>query len=275
MAAEAGVDARRDLDEHEHSDDDSSNDSSEGDAFSAEAATSANGSKGPGPSSADGSRTMYDVGGFIVEGESMDDVGLVGCHATRWARNLEPDRPPFRGSPSGSIFVQAEDNFDFGMLLARCAHASPRTLSNPNVASSIAPRAPTPPTVSIACCSQVPLTRMHRRSQSDAAQRRLGTGAWVQVSGPRALQPSQWGMLCPCDTPEGEPCGLIKHLAMLSHITVDTDASRIEDVCTSLGVIPAELINGEELYCKGFMVFMNGLIIGVHREVARFARECV
>ena len=26
-----------------------------------------------------------------------------------------------------------------------------------------------------------------------------------KVSGPRALQPSQWGMLCPADTPEGAP----------------------------------------------------------------------
>ncbi|CEJ02867.1 Putative DNA-directed RNA polymerase [Rhizopus microsporus] len=30
-----------------------------------------------------------------------------------------------------------------------------------------------------------------------------------KVSGPRALQPSQWGMLCPSDTPEGEACGLV------------------------------------------------------------------
>ena len=28
-----------------------------------------------------------------------------------------------------------------------------------------------------------------------------------KVSGPRALQPSQWGMLCPADTPEGEVRG--------------------------------------------------------------------
>ena len=33
-----------------------------------------------------------------------------------------------------------------------------------------------------------------------------------KVAGPRALQPSQWGMLCPADTPEGEQCGLVKHL---------------------------------------------------------------
>ena len=31
-----------------------------------------------------------------------------------------------------------------------------------------------------------------------------------KVSGPRSLQPSQWGMLCPADTPEGEACGLVK-----------------------------------------------------------------
>ena len=29
-----------------------------------------------------------------------------------------------------------------------------------------------------------------------------------KVSGPRSLQPSQWGMLCPSDTPEGEACGM-------------------------------------------------------------------
>lgn len=28
-----------------------------------------------------------------------------------------------------------------------------------------------------------------------------------KVSGPRSLQPSQWGMLCPSDTPEGEVSG--------------------------------------------------------------------
>lgn len=30
-----------------------------------------------------------------------------------------------------------------------------------------------------------------------------------KVSGPRSLQPSQWGMLCPSDTPEGEVCYVV------------------------------------------------------------------
>lgn len=33
----------------------------------------------------------------------------------------------------------------------------------------------------------------------------------------------QWGMLCPCDTPEGEACGLVKNLALMTHVTTDED----------------------------------------------------
>jgi DNA-directed RNA polymerase III subunit RPC2 len=46
-----------------------------------------------------------------------------------------------------------------------------------------------------------------------------------KVSGPRSLQPSQWGMLCPSDTPEGESCGLVKNLALMTHITTEVGSS--------------------------------------------------
>lgn len=38
-----------------------------------------------------------------------------------------------------------------------------------------------------------------------------------KVSGPRSLQPSQWGMLCPSDTPEGEV--IILYAAILFILT--------------------------------------------------------
>ena len=41
-----------------------------------------------------------------------------------------------------------------------------------------------------------------------------------KVSGPRALQPSQWGLVCPCDTPEGESCGLVKNLALMTQPSI-------------------------------------------------------
>jgi DNA-directed RNA polymerase III subunit RPC2 len=57
-----------------------------------------------------------------------------------------------------------------------------------------------------------------------------------KVSGPRALQPSQWGMLCPSDTPEGEACGLVKNLALMTHITTDVEEEPIVKLAYMLGV---------------------------------------
>lgn len=38
-----------------------------------------------------------------------------------------------------------------------------------------------------------------------------------KVSGPRSLQPSQWGMLCPSDTPEGEVSTTCRHKSEEKH----------------------------------------------------------
>ena len=59
---------------------------------------------------------------------------------------------------------------------------------------------------------------LHREPRSPAS---LGCVRFPQVSGPRSLQPSQWGVLCPSDTPEGESCGLVKNLALMTAVTVD------------------------------------------------------
>ena len=86
-----------------------------------------------------------------------------------------------------------------------------------------------------------------------------------KVSGPRSLQPSQWGMLCPADTPEGEACGLVKNLALLAHITTDEDTAPIERLCRDLGVEDVNLMTGNEINSSGaYLVFLNGLILGVH-----------
>ena len=31
---------------------------------------------------------------------------------------------------------------------------------------------------------------------------------------------SQWGMICPAETPEGQACGLVKNLALMAYISV-------------------------------------------------------
>ncbi|XP_056425888.1 DNA-directed RNA polymerase III subunit RPC2 [Hyla sarda] len=88
-----------------------------------------------------------------------------------------------------------------------------------------------------------------------------------KVSGPRSLQPSQWGMLCPSDTPEGEACGLVKNLALMTHITTDMEDGPIIKLASNLGVEDVSLLCGEELaYSNIFIVFLNGNILGVIRD---------
>lgn len=95
-----------------------------------------------------------------------------------------------------------------------------------------------------------------------------------KTSGPRALQPSQWGMLCPCDTPEGEACGLTKNLALMTHVTTDQEEGPLMNLCYSLGVEDLSLLSGEEIHAPGsFLVMFNGLILGKHRQPQRFANS--
>ncbi|KAI3843089.1 hypothetical protein MKX03_018344 [Papaver bracteatum] len=92
-----------------------------------------------------------------------------------------------------------------------------------------------------------------------------------KVSGPRALQPSQWGMLCPCDTPEGEACGLVKNLALMTHVTTDEVEGPIISLCHSLGVESLEQLSAEEIHSpNSFLVIFNGIILGKHRLPQRF-----
>ena len=95
-----------------------------------------------------------------------------------------------------------------------------------------------------------------------------------KVSGPRALQASQWGMLCPSDTPEGESCGLVKNLALLTHVTSDEDEAPLIRLAYDLGVEAYQLLSGEELNSKNsYIVFINGLILGIHRFPDQFVKN--
>lgn len=88
-----------------------------------------------------------------------------------------------------------------------------------------------------------------------------------KVSGPRSLQPSQWGVVCPADTPEGEACGLVKNLALLAHVTNDEEheSETLKQICLDLGVEDVNLLSGEEINDESsYIVFLNGVIIGVH-----------
>lgn len=107
-----------------------------------------------------------------------------------------------------------------------------------------------------------------------------------KVSGPRSLQPSQWGMLCPSDTPEGEACGLVKNLALLTHVTTDEEEGPIRRILYMLGVEPSTaLVSGDAQCANGLhstpaqcadeshpiaaLVLLNGVPVGRCRDRIR------
>jgi DNA-directed RNA polymerase III subunit RPC2 len=97
-----------------------------------------------------------------------------------------------------------------------------------------------------------------------------------KVSGPRALQPSQWGMLCPSDTPEGEACGLVKNLALMTHITTHVEEGPVKKWIFSVdtGVEPLRNFSGTEMHRAGtYVIHVNGTPFALTRYPKRFAAK--
>ncbi len=65
----------------------------------------------------------------------------------------------------------------------------------------------------------------------------------------RELHPTQWGRLCPNETPEGPNCGLVKNMALATEISEGADTEDIRHSLYDLGVQPlefSELTGGEQ-----------------------------
>lgn len=53
----------------------------------------------------------------------------------------------------------------------------------------------------------------------------------------RDLHPTQFGKICPNETPEGPNCGLVKNLALMCKISEGSDTKEIENVIRDMGII--------------------------------------
>ncbi len=88
----------------------------------------------------------------------------------------------------------------------------------------------------------------------------------------RDLHPTQWGKICPSETPEGPNCGLVKNFSQLVEISVGVVERSFKNILYELGVIPPArslAISAE----KKIRVFVNGDLVGFHTEPERFVEE--
>jgi DNA-directed RNA polymerase II subunit RPB2 len=108
------------------------------------------------------------------------------------------------------------------------------------------------------------------------------TGKLVQ---PRKLHATQWGMVCPSETPEGASVGLVKNLALLTNITVHAPSEPIHSVLDDLGIVrfdgsgnisPGEALDifrGESMGVPPVRVYVNGDLAGAHSDPSKLCEE--
>lgn len=76
----------------------------------------------------------------------------------------------------------------------------------------------------------------------------------------RDLHPTHWGRICPCETPEGPNCGLVKNLALSAILSTGTDPEKVERALLNLGV--KKIRKGSERGGKA-TIYIDGRLLGV------------
>ena len=101
--------------------------------------------------------------------------------------------------------------------------------------------------------------------------RRLSTPlpSGSKTVGPRKLHNSQWGFVCPTESPDGGNVGIINHLSIIARVTNNISEKGIYD-----SLVDGELIKLENCtiadittYTK---VFLNGKFVGLHKNPSLF-----
>ncbi len=101
--------------------------------------------------------------------------------------------------------------------------------------------------------------------------RRLSTPlpSGSKAVGPRKLHNSQWGYVCPTESPDGGNTGIINHLSIISRITTNINHKTrdnkdgIMEMLNDANFYLLKDITINELYNKT-KIFLNGKIVGMH-----------
>jgi DNA-directed RNA polymerase II subunit RPB2 len=83
---------------------------------------------------------------------------------------------------------------------------------------------------------------------------------------PRRLHNSTWGFLCPAETPEGQSIGIVKNLAYLAHITINSNSSGLYDYILPI-IDNIDTYNGSYKDLDDYVkVFINGSWVGITKD---------
>jgi DNA-directed RNA polymerase subunit B len=80
----------------------------------------------------------------------------------------------------------------------------------------------------------------------------------------RDLHPTQWGRLCPNETPEGQNCGLVKNCALIVDVS---EGFPEDDVKLLLADLGTKQVRGQQT--RMTRVYVNGDLVGLHDDPER------
>lgn len=95
--------------------------------------------------------------------------------------------------------------------------------------------------------------------------RRINTLGDMIMIGQRKLHGTQYGMICPAETPDGGNIGIKKHMSTMCQITFGCSPQPIIEMLEDLGVVPLEYVTPNYIFNK-VKVFVNGKWVGVHSQ---------
>ena len=78
-----------------------------------------------------------------------------------------------------------------------------------------------------------------------------------KLTDPRKLHCTQWGVICPFETPEGAGIGIVKNMALMCQITIPCSSTVIKSCLDEYGVVELEGVKPSDIF-DSVKVFVNG-----------------
>ena len=82
---------------------------------------------------------------------------------------------------------------------------------------------------------------------------------------PRKLHTTQWGIMCPSETPEGQSVGVVKNMALGCHITLYNNPEPIIQIIKDNNIRDVSSIKAKDIF-DNTRVFVNGDFLGIHEN---------
>lgn len=86
-----------------------------------------------------------------------------------------------------------------------------------------------------------------------------------RLSKPRQLHNTQWGLVCPAETPEGIAVGLVKNLALMAYISVGSKSFPIRETLEEFSMENLGEISPNSV-ANSTKIFVNGEWVGIHHD---------